>query len=112
MTSIFTGVGYRISDNRASGGKKVECDILTCTHCQAVLDATSMKNGAGENGWCRRCNAPICGLCADKMLTGGCLPYIKQVEMAVDAQYRRAQLMKIAGLQEQPQSGFRRSGHT
>lgn len=112
MPSIFQGHGYVLNDNRASGGIKKEYDILTCTHCQRVINATNWKAGNGTNGWCRCCNAPICGPCATKMLSEGCVPYIQQIERSLDATYRKQQLMKIAGLQAQPSSGIVRSGHT
>jgi hypothetical protein len=53
-----------------------------------------------ERGWrlVWPLHAPICGPCADRMQTRGCEPFIKQIEQALEAGYRRSQFRKLAGL--------------
>ncbi|MDX2059937.1 MAG: hypothetical protein SFV24_19160 [Gemmatimonadales bacterium] len=55
-----------------------------------------------DGGFCGRCMAPICGPCADRMLTHGCEPFIAQIERAVDVRYKLDQFRKMAGLDTPP----------
>lgn len=89
------GAGYYKNDDTASGGKKSEADIRTCTHCQAVIKMQEWKE---DGGFCGKCMAPICSFCADKMQTRGCEPFMQQLEKLVDANYRFRQIRKLAGL--------------
>lgn len=98
MRSMFNGHGFGLSDNRNSGGSFEQFDVLTCKHCQAIINVQNWKAGDGGSGYCIRCNAPICGPCADRMLTEGCVPFMKKLDEALDADYRRQQLRKIMGL--------------
>lgn len=93
-TPHTSGSGYYSNDDRASGGRKAEADVKTCTHCQAVI---LMQKWKDDGGFCGRCHAPICGPCADRMLTKGCEPFIAQIEKALEADYRRGQFRKLAG---------------
>lgn len=97
-----------MNDNRASGGKLLECDIRTCPHCQAVIKLSTWKASDGNNGWCMRCNAPICGLCADKMLTEGCKPFMEQIDKLISDEYRKSQFRKLAGLEPELPVSFKR----
>jgi len=115
MRTILTGAGYRFSDNSESGGAKEENDVLCCPHCQAVI----YKSGPNENwrasdggsGWCGRCNAPICGTCANRALTEvGCTPFVEYVEKLMSDEHRRTQFRKLAGLDPGPDTSFRRFG--
>lgn len=96
-TAHTHGAGYALNDDRASGGAKSEYDALVCMHCQKLLNAQKHRE---DGGFCSRCMAPICGACADRMLTQGCEPFIKFIEQAADRAYRLRQFRKLAGLEE------------
>jgi hypothetical protein len=49
------GAGYYKNDDTASGGKKSEADIRTCTHCQAVIKMQAWKE---DGGFCGKCMGP------------------------------------------------------
>jgi len=87
--------GYYKNDDTASGGRKSEADVQSCSHCQRVI---LMQQWKEDGGWCGRCMKPICGPCADRMQTRGCEPFIKQIEQALEANYRVQHLRKLAGL--------------
>lgn len=111
MTRLIThGHGYLLNDNRASGGALREYDVLCCPHCQAVINAQSWKAGDGGAGWCMKCAAPICGPCANRMLTEGCKPFMAQIDKLLADDYRRSQFRKLAGLDPAPPAEFRRIG--
>lgn len=76
-TSYTRNSGYYVNDNRVSGGKKEEDDVKTCTHCQAIL---LMRRWKHYGGFCRQCNAPICGRCGERMEVFGCEPFLKKME--------------------------------
>lgn len=87
--------GYFRNDDTPSGGKKAEADIQTCTHCQGIIKMQAWKD---DGGFCSRCHAPICGPCADRMLTYGCEPYLKQLEKLLEREHRVTSFAKLAGL--------------
>lgn len=89
------GAGYLFNDDRASGGTVTEADMISCPHCQRLIKHHDWKQ---DGGFCSRCFAPVCCQCADRMLTRGCEPFIKAIDRAVEAAYRRQQFRKIAGL--------------
>jgi len=93
--AVTGGAGYICIDERASGGKLREADIYVCTHCQAVIFVSQWKL---DGGFCGLCSKPICGPCADRMQTKGCEPFIKQIEQAVEDNYRRKQNARILGV--------------
>lgn len=78
------------------GSKPIECDTITCAHCNSVvlLHKLSPTAGADLGGYCRQCMANICGPCADR---GYCSPFLKRIERAESLQYRRNQLLKAGG---------------
>lgn len=92
--SIFNGAGYYLSDNSASGGQKVEDNILGCRHCQKLL----RKSDLATYGYCRTCDSVICAHCHRVMLTEGCTPFAKLVDRQLADTYRRQQNAKILGL--------------
>ena len=99
ITRQTDGAGYLFNDNRASGGKLEEADVLSCNHCQKLLVG---RNWRDDGGWCGSCGQPVCGPCADKILLpldqgGGCVPFVKRVEQALDENYRRKQNERILG---------------
>jgi hypothetical protein len=83
------GAGYYKSDNKASGGKLLESDFLTCAHCQK-----GMTTGAWQErgGWCGVEQKPMCDTCTHRALTHGCEPFEAKIAKAVEASYRRARL--------------------
>jgi hypothetical protein len=88
--------GYLGAETGGHNNRKVEADIKTCTHCQAAINMTVWKE---DGAWCGKCQAPICGPCGDKMLTQGCLPYVKRLEMILESDEQRAQLRRILGIE-------------
>jgi hypothetical protein len=94
VKSVFNGVGYLLSDDTASGGARVEADMLGCYHCQRLM---RRKLWADDGGFCHCCDGPICGKCADGMLTRGCENYMRQLEGALEDQYRRDQNARVLG---------------
>lgn len=95
MRSVFTGHGYLLSDDRASGGKKDEADLLGCNHCQALLKRSAW---AENGGMCMSCDAPVCSLCRDRIPTHGCEHFLRQLTEALETQYRRDQNMRVLGI--------------
>lgn len=97
MRSMFSGQGYYLSDDSASGGKRVEDDILSCTHCQAVMKKSEWK--AGQTGaYCPVCDGPICTGCTARMQKFGCEPYAKKFTAIIDDHYRKEQNAKVMGI--------------
>ena len=101
MTVIISpfsrNAGYYLSDNTASGGRKVEEDIQTCKHCQRVLyKAAWMKNG----GFCKGCNSSVCASCATVMMKEGCKPYNAKIEESLESVVLLRQFRKAAGLDD------------
>lgn len=79
----------------------MEADIGTCPHCQKVINLQEWREarGLGENGWCRQCRKPLCPSCTERMLTEGCVPFVKWVEDFLSDQHRRSQFRKLTGLE-------------
>lgn len=98
-TAHTHNAGYYRNDDTPSGGGKVEADVQTCTHCQRVL---LMQGWKEDGGWCGKCSAPICGPCADRMVTHGCEPFMQQLEAGFDHAVRLAAFRKLAGLDTAP----------
>lgn len=93
------GCGNLTANTGGHRDRKIEADIRTCTHCQAVINMQSWKE---DGGWCGRCQAPICSPCADRMLTHGCEPFIAQIEKSMKTAQRLDQFRKLAGLDSPP----------
>lgn len=94
ITHRLQGQGYLLNDNTNSGGHKQEADVFGCPHCQAVLHGPN-----SHDYWCPKCFAPICYTCAGKMETEGCVPFMRKIEQALEAHYRKKQFAKVAGLE-------------
>jgi hypothetical protein len=86
--------GYFINDKDLA--TRQEADIQTCTHCQCVIKMQEWKN---DGAFCRKCMAPICGLCGDRMLTHGCEPFLQRLEQFASAMIKFEQYLKVAGLE-------------
>ena len=89
------GAGYYNNNDTPSGGKLTEADVRTCLHCQAIILLQKWKE---DGGWCGRCNAPICGPCADRMEFFGCEPFIAQIEKEFNTSEKLFAFRKLAGL--------------
>jgi len=105
MASILTpytkGAGYKLNNQNFSvNNGRQEADIRLCSHCEVVLELQGKWKDDG--GFCGKCMAPICGPCADRMLTHGCEPFIKRIEQAVEHSVNLAQHRKLAGLDAPP----------
>lgn len=92
-TPYIRGAGYFA--NNVETSRKDEADVRTCKHCERVI---LMQKWKDDGGFCSRCMAPICGPCADRMLTHGCEPAIQRIERAFDSTVKLAQFRRIAGL--------------
>lgn len=99
-TPYTRGAGYFV--NNVALKNKQEADVQLCRHCETVLLMQHWKN---DGGFCGRCMAPICGPCADRMLTYGCEPFMKKIDRAFDAAVKLKDHLKIAGL-DLPPAGF------
>lgn len=96
MTSIFTGAGYYMNDDRASGGKMIEDDTLACSHCSQGLRKSHWKM---KGGMCFVCSKPLCVRCTGLAQKFGCTgPEVKKLEQAVNEAYRREQNAKVLGV--------------
>lgn len=93
------GSGNLQANTGGHRNRKIEGDVKTCTHCQTVIIMQAWKE---DGGWCGRCQAPICGPCADRMLTHGCEPFIAQIEKGLNKAYKLEQMRKVAGLDSPP----------
>lgn len=96
MRSIFDGHGYFRNDDRASGGKLAEDDVLACAHHGGVLKKSQWRL---KGGMCMVCSKPVCFRCYDRAKKLGCEgPEVKRLEAAVNAAYRREQNAKVLGI--------------
>lgn len=95
MKSIYNGAGYLLNDNRCSGGKVEEADLIACRHCQKLMKKAAWQE---DGGFCGHCERPVCGGCADKILTGGCTPFVAKLEQQVEIQIRRRQNARVMGI--------------
>jgi hypothetical protein len=96
MTSIFDGHGYFYNDDRNSGGKLDEDDLLGCGHCPKPLKKAEWKQ---QGGMCMVCNKPLCIHCYRRAIEFGCSgPEIARFEKELEDRYRREQNAKILGI--------------
>lgn len=95
--SIFHGAGYMLVDDRASGGKRVEADMLGCNHCQALIPKAAYVAGT-SGSHCLRCDGPMCNACIERSRTFGCETFIKKFTHQIDQDYLRQQNYKVLGI--------------
>ena len=108
-TPYTRNAGYFRSDDSPSGGKLREDNVRTCPHCQAVILMSQWGKviaGKMQDGFCNKCNAPICTNCTPALATVGCLPYIAKLERDFDMTVKLRQFQKLAGLSPEPARGF------
>ena len=101
-TPFAHNAGYQWNDDTASGGKREQHDVQTCTHCQAVIlmqQWRKVEEGKMTGGFCMRCNAPICGPCNKAMQHQGCVPFIAKLEKEFDMTVKLDQFLRDAGLE-------------
>lgn len=89
------GAGYFVNDDRVSGGRLSEDDVLGCAHCQKALKRKIWLN---EGGYCSQCDQELCVECATKALTEGCANFKRMVERELAAAYVREQNARIFGI--------------
>jgi len=90
--------GYLLN-NSSDAKTRQQADIQLCTHCETVIILQKWKE---DGGWCGKCMAPICGPCADRMLTHGCEPFIRKIEAAFETAVKLKQHRRLAGLNDPP----------
>lgn len=94
---MWTGHGYFLNDDRASGGRKSEDDVILCTHCERPILKHYWQSQAGA--FCFSCFAPICEDCGAKMKASGqCEVHERRFRQAIDDNYRREQNARILGI--------------
>lgn len=94
--SIFHGHGYFMNDDRASGGKLAEDDIVACAHHNGALKKSQWKL---QGGMCMVCAKPLCHACYVRTKKFGCEgPEEKRLERAVNEHYHRSQNAKVLGI--------------
>lgn len=84
-----------MADDRCSGGKLDEADMLGCSHCQRLMKSHLWKD---DGGFCHSCDAPVCGPCADKIPQHGCAVFMRVLETELERHYRRQQNSRLMGL--------------
>ncbi len=102
VRSVFNGAGYLRSDNRCSGGDLDEADVVGCSHCQKIMKKTGWK---ADGGFCHRCDAPVCGLCCDRIPLHGCEVFMRVLETALAKKYRLEQNARLMGLDLNERTG-------
>lgn len=93
------GSGILEANTGGPNSRRIVGDVRTCTHCQTVI---IMQDWKEDGGYCGRCKAPICGPCADKMLTRGCEPFLAQIERGMREAHKLDQFRRLAGLDSPP----------
>lgn len=77
VKKVKGGKSYLMIDNRASGGKLLEFNTMTCAHCHMVVALNPERKR--PRGYCPKCDAYICD---DRVCTTYCAPIEKCIELA------------------------------
>src|SRR6266700_7765128 len=105
--SRFDSAGYFINDDRCSGGRLAEDDLLGCGHCQKALKRREWRE---DGGWCSCCDQELCGDvrneagviiqegCASKAYREGCKNFKEFIYRKIEEQYRQEQNARILGI--------------
>lgn len=72
-----TNLGYVQSDDRAAGGRNVEFNTYTCTHCCTVVVMNPDRRR--ERYKCRGCDHLICDNCGAARAAGAACKTFKQL---------------------------------
>ena len=73
-------MGYLLKWTEGGAKVELEADTVSCSHCQRVMTRLAWKQ---QGGWCYGCGHPICVPCAKLSWQTGCVPFQKQVELAL-----------------------------
>lgn len=96
MKSIFNGSGYFLNDDRASGGKLAEDDIIACAHTNVAMKKSEWKI---HGGMCMVCGKPISAAAVARAQKFGCEgPETMRLERALSELHRREQNAKVLGI--------------
>jgi hypothetical protein len=97
MKRISDGAGYFLNDDRASGGKRDEDDLLGCGHCPRPVKKHKWQI---HGGICFVCGKPLCFACYDTAhKTKQCRGSEEEnIIRAVDEAYRKQQNAKVFGI--------------
>ena len=95
MSSVFNGMGYLFNDDRASGGKFIEADLLGCNHCDRTF--TKRQWFTWHEPRCLGCFRSICPECVIRAQTRGCENATRRLERAIEERHRRAQNARMIG---------------
>lgn len=85
--------GYLMSNNTAQSQRKVEADVQTCSHCQAVVIL-----GKEGGNYCGKCSHVVCDQCGARMDKYGCEPFLRKLERAIGASEQYEKFLKEAGM--------------
>jgi len=97
MKSMFNGAGYYYNDDRASGGKLEESDVLGCKHCEAGIKKSDWIRNAGY-ARCSSCDGFMCDPCYDKYKVEGCQVFQRFIDRTLAENYRKQQNAKVLGI--------------
>ena len=100
------GSGFFCSDNRESGGAKIEDDVLGCVHCFAAIqrrDVEKPKLGITLRARCFACDGYLCPECGLVTSIYGhahpdhirAWPHHLWIQRSIDEIYRREQNAKL-----------------
>jgi hypothetical protein len=97
MKSIFNQSGYFLNDDRASGGRFEQDDLLGCGHCPRPVKKHKWQ---AQGGMCYVCGKPLCFACYEimhksKQCAGS---QEDQIIRAVNETYHKQQNAKVLGI--------------
>ena len=95
VRTVYSGMGYVLADDSASGGEKREADLLGCNHCDRLMRKSVWRE---KGGHCLVCDRPICAGCLARIPTHGCEHSVRRFTAAVEENYRREQNARVLGI--------------
>jgi len=85
----------------SEGGAKIdlEADTISCSHCQkvvckqtVVVDGRAITGWNERGAWCWGCGKPLCLSCYGRLSQTGCIPFLKQMEKALQRARLKSQV--------------------